>query len=110
MARNVYSIRIFSSGGVAAPAGTVGPTVPSGFVYVVRDLDVVELTGNSGVYMDLMSPTLGPMVRISRADTTSFGHASWRGRQVYGPGEQVGVKATSGLWSVTISGYQLTLP
>jgi hypothetical protein len=110
MARDLYSVRLFSTASLTSSSGTVGPVVPVGFVYVMREMDLVELTGGSGVYMDIISPSLGPLVRVSRADTTTFGAFQWTGRSVYEEGEQLGVLVHSGTWSVTISGYQLTKP
>lgn len=110
MAREVYSLRIFASGGLSVAAGQVGPIVPAGFVYVVRDIDALELTGVSGGQLQLISQ-VGTVVWFAGGlPGPAAGNWSWRGRQVYNEGEQVGFKSGAGTWSMACSGYQLTLP
>lgn len=110
MPRDVYSLRIFATGALTNAAGTVGPIVPSGLVYVVRDIDAFASTNAVNDQLVIFGQTLGilwaPIVRSSTQDQ----NWSWRGRQVYNEGEQVGVHAFTGTWAVHISGYQLTLP
>jgi hypothetical protein len=110
MSRVVYSLRIFATGGLSPGAGTVGPIVPDGLVYVVRDIDVVELTATNGSILEVKNQTLGPLVYFERTAADGLGLGSWRGRQIYNEGEQVGFLALSGQWSIACSGYQLTLP
>jgi hypothetical protein len=110
MARDVYSIRIFSTGGLTSAAGTVGPVVPAGLVYVLRDMDAVEITGATSAQLEVLNPTLQPLWFINTANPQIAANFQWRGRQVFGPGEQVGFHAFSGAWSLMASGYQLTLP
>lgn len=106
----VYSLRIFGHGGLVASAGTVGPIVPDSFIYVVRDIDVVEETGVGTPAMVVKNQTLGFLTVFSRPSGDPTGHYQWQGRQVYGPGEQVGFEVFSGTWAIACSGYQLTLP
>ena len=110
MARAVYSLRIFSHAGLTTTPAPVGPIVPDGLIYVVRDIDVVELADEVGAIMDVINPTLGPLWRVRIVTGDIPGYHSWRGRAVYGEGEQVGFSVSSGTWSITCSGYQLTLP
>jgi hypothetical protein len=90
--------------------GTIGPVVPDGLVYVVRDIDVVNETGTTGDELSFIGPVLNQLIVIRQGHEMNGFIWSWRGRQIYSVGEQVGVKANVGSWSVTISGYQLTLP
>lgn len=110
MARDVYSLRIFSTASLDVAAGTVGPVVPDGLVYVLRDIDAWELTGDGSTGLEVVSPTVGVLIFWQGGTTVPDRQFAWRGRQVYGPGEQVGFVVTAGIWSVTASGYQLTLP
>lgn len=110
MARDVYSIRIFAHASLTSAGGTEGPVVPAGLVYVLRDIDIVELSGSGTAAFQVLNPLAGVLWVYQRASTLDSAYAGWRGRQVYGPGEQVGFEAASGTWSVMASGYQLTLP
>lgn len=110
MARDVYSLRIYAAADLLASTGEVGPVVPAGFVYVVRDIDVRENLATAGAYIFVKNP-VGGILWIHQVDATVNGSVGqWRGRQVYAEGEQVGFQVSSGDWAVTCSGYQLTLP
>lgn len=110
MARDVYSIRIFASASLTASSGIVGPVVPADFVYVLRDVDAVELTGSGTGAFQIIAQTLGVLYAFQRGATLASAVAQWRGRQVYGPGEKVGFEVVTGTWSIAASGYQLSLP
>lgn len=110
MAQAVYSLRIFATGGLTVAAGKVGPLVPDGLVYVVRDIDVVNETGASTDEMVVFNQTGGHLFVIRQAHEIVGFNFAWRGRQVYNVGEQVAFQSTAGTWSVSCSGYQLTLP
>lgn len=84
--------------------------MPDGFVYVLRDIDVVLRTAAPAT-MAVYGPNLGQfLLYIPDSSLGSDSGYHWRGRQVYGVGEQVGFQALSGQWDVMASGYQLTLP
>ena len=106
----VYSVRLFSSGGLNAAAGVVGPIVPLGHVWIVRDIDAVEITGSSSVQMEALNPNNQPYWFISTANPQIGANFQWRGRQVFADGERIAFKAFSGTWSVMCSGYDLTVP
>jgi hypothetical protein len=110
VARSVYSLRIFSAGGLTSSAGTVGPVVPAGLVYVLRDIDAVEITGSASAQLEVLSPNFQPIWFINTANPQIGANFQWRGRQVFNVGEQIGFHAFSGTWSIMASGYQLTLP
>ena len=110
MARDVYSLRIFATGALTSSAGVVGPIVPAGLVYVLRDVDLFETTGAAGTFAQILSPVAGVLALFAgQAEPTTRSYP-WRGRQVYAVGERVGFEVVSGTWSITASGYQLTLP
>lgn len=110
MARDVYSLRIFGDAGLVPAAGTVGPLVPPGLVYVLRDVDVYCDTAAIGDNLILFSPVMGVLYDWTFSSTTTVHDFAWRGRQVYAEGEQVGFRSFHGTWAVTASGYQLTTP
>jgi hypothetical protein len=110
MSQRVYSVRHFSAGGLTAGAGTVGPVVPAGFVWVVRDIDALEITGSTPAQMEVLNPNFQPFWFIDRNFPQVGANFQWRGRQVFQAGEQIGFKAFSGTWSIMCSGYSLTLP
>lgn len=110
MAQPVYSVRLFATGALTSASGTVGPVVPSGLVYVLRDIDVVEITGTASAAMQVYGQTGGILWVYERGSTLNSAWGGWRGRQVYNEGEQIGFSAPSGTWSISASGYQLTLP
>lgn len=110
MAQAVYSLRIFAHASLSSAGGLVGPVVPSGFIYVLRDVDVFESSGTRPVTMVVNNPLAGVLVAFELAAGTVNGSLPWRGRQIYSPGERVGFQAFSGTWAIMASGYQLTLP
>lgn len=106
----VYSLRIAAFGTLTPATGKVGPTVPAGLVYIVRDIDAVDTTIATGDELAVYGP-IGEYLLIARQghELTGFNY-SWRGRQVYGPGEQIAFQSIAGSWDIACSGYQLTLP
>lgn len=110
MAAQVYSLRIFASAGLSPGAGTVGPIVPAGLVYIVRDIDAFDDTAGSTDNLIIFNQTSGVLVNWVGPGSAALGNWQWRGRQVYNEGEQVALRSFVGTWGVAISGYQLTLP
>lgn len=108
--QNVYSLRIFAHASLTSSAGTVGPIVPSGFVYVLRDVDAFENTSSAGAFFDVKNPLGGNLVQFQTGSAPVTQYHAWRGRQVFSEGEQVGFLAVNGQWAIMASGYQLTLP
>lgn len=107
--RAVYSIRIFS-GDLDPAAGVVGPVVPDGFVYVVRDIDLVYHGATNDDELVFFNQTGGLMwIAVYTTGLTSVVW-SWRGRQVFNEGEQVAIQSAGGTWSIAMSGYQLSTP
>lgn len=110
MARTVYSTRLYASAGLTAAGGVVGPVVPAGLLYVLRDLDVAEVSGTAGTIMIAINQAGGQLWAAQRTAATPLGTFQWSGRQVYGAGERVAFQVFSGTWAIAASGYQLTLP
>lgn len=110
MAQTVYSLRLYAAQNLAPGSGVVGPVVPAGFIYVLRDIDVCSFTSTTGDELLVKGPTGGNVyvvVLTAGGDRFNF---QWRGRQVYAEGEQIGFHSLAGGWDVMASGYQLTLP
>lgn len=108
---NVYSASLWVQG---STVGTVtGPTVPAGFVWVVRTITLF-CTGNP--------LTAQGQVRIFASDGTAIAgwsrsqlygglSPSWDGHHVLNPGVQLGAQVSPpGAVQFALSGYQLTLP
>lgn len=110
MARDLYSFRIFAHASLTPAAGTVGPVVPSGLVYVLRDMDVRCDSAAAGDTLVVFNQAGGLLwVAVFDASINGFVY-QWRGRQVYAVGEQVGFESFQGTWAIAASGYQLTTP
>lgn len=90
--------------------GPVGPIVPDGVVWVVRDMDINGVTDTVGDVLAVASPTLGNLFIVRILTGGSGDNKQWRGRQVFNTGEWLKVTSFQGTWDVTISGYALTLP
>lgn len=110
MSRDVYSLRIFATGSLIPATGKVGPVVPSGFVYVLRDINVVRRSTGSTDEFVVYAATGGLLANVVVANLDPGSNFQWGGRQVYAQGEQIGFQSLVGTWDVMASGYQLTLP
>lgn len=109
MAQAVYSSRFIQQHGLTTSASFA---VPSGFVAVVRDLDAFIGTP-TGVNDLFMHGALGQAIFWDSAQIGISKYMSWRGRQVFEPGELISVEVNVGAldaFDVTVSGYLLTLP
>ena len=104
MAQPVYSTQF-----IASPTflGTYDFIVPTGFVAVVRDLDIVLQPTGSAVLQLFVN---GCGIWIAETGfQPGFSYWSWRGRQVCtSPGAVRAVLSDNG--SVVVSGYLLSLP
>jgi hypothetical protein len=110
VARDVYSLRIFAAGSLTNGVGTVGPIVPDGLVYIVRDMDAFSDTAGATDNLVVFNQLGGILWDLQGSLQPQGGNWQWRGRQVYNEGEQVAVRAFVGTWAIAISGYQLGLP
>ena len=110
MTRVVYSQRLFAVQALTSTPGIVGPVVPAGVIWVLRDLDIVVEAGTSGNNMAVLNQVGGLLVFLSVGTATPGPNYAWRGRQIYAQGEQIGFHVFSGTWDIAASGYQLTLP
>lgn len=109
MATPVYSTRFIQQHGLSGHASFM---VPSGFVAVVRDVDsyIGTPAGFNSLYFH---GAIGQTIWWTEATIGQSQYASWRGRQVFEPGELIDVEADVGgldAYDVTVSGYLLSLP
>lgn len=110
MASPLYSLRILAQAALTPAVGRVGPTVPAGLVYVVRDIDVRCDSASSGDTLVVFNQ-VGGFLRVFVHDPAINGFSQeWRGRQVFAEGETVQVESFQGSWDVAISGYGLSAP
>jgi hypothetical protein len=107
VAAPVYSIRILAHGALTSSITT---TVPDGLIYVARDLDVVCLTPSATSVVNLRGSNSQIIWYVSVDLSTMPRWQSWRGRQIFYPGEPLTLAVESGTFDVTLSGYQLSLP
>lgn len=101
----VYSIRMYEMHDLNGAGAFVGPG--AGFIWVIRGVDAVngELLNN----VQLLGPSGQLIWANAFGGTVAFDYASYRGRFVLNPGEQVRLQTTERM-DVSMWGYQLTLP
>ena len=86
---------------------------PPGFIWIVRDIDVYLGAGGSPTAMDVqVNDHSGDpyFVPITLNNPTAPFHAQWRGRQVIPSDATLIANFVGGPWSLSISGYELSLP
>lgn len=108
MPRPVYSSRFIQQKGLTSSASFA---VPAGYIAVLRDLDSFIGTP-AGLNSIFLHGALGQAIWWSEATIGQSQYASWRGRQVFEPGELIVVEVDVGAldaYDVTVSGYLLTL-
>lgn len=102
---SVYSVQLYEGRNVND--GSL--TVPDGFIWIVRDIDAFfggGLDGGACNFIGSLGQTFA-YFSFTGLVSSSF---SWRGRQVFNPGQTFGFISDRAGVDVTISGYQLTLP
>jgi len=99
---DVYSKRLISGRNITSAS----ETVPSGFVWVVRCIDVFFGGGVVGGTWDVTGDA-GQTFAWGSVTALLASLQSWRGRQVLEAGVTLGFTSGPGL-DVTISGYQLS--
>lgn len=107
---NVYTELLFtvSNGG---PGNVVSDTVPSGFVWVVRDVTVttpgIPFSNDGG--WELYSSS-GPIFGATSGETCGGRTFYWEGRQVVDTGDHLTFHGVAAGYGMAVSGYVLTLP
>jgi hypothetical protein len=92
----------------AVPAGTTVFTVPTGHVYVLRDVDIYQdqLVGAAVVRMAEAVANL--FFYSNGMPVTRFAWLQWTGRQVFEAGESLQIFASLPTTVFRLSGYDLT--
>lgn len=113
MARTLYTKLLWAQPGSTSGSGLViGPVVPTGYVWVVRDVVAIA----PGLYSDSAGAFLlsdGDGVPIFYADSLfSRGQSSyhWDGHQLVPEANWLQKSSDLAGWSWRVTGYQLTLP
>jgi hypothetical protein len=104
----VYTIQLYV-GTVVHGSGVVGPVVPAGFVYVLRDVDMQESSGTVGANFSIRNGAGGLLWQKTLVAGDVDASFAWRGRQAYSAGQQIGFRGFSGSWYVAATGYALTV-
>lgn len=103
MPTSVYSVRFAA---LDSTSSDTTLTVPDGKVWILRDLDLVVVSGSSPVFA--LRGSAGQDIWI--VTETSLGSnlwAGWRGRQILTAGESCHLSPAAGTFDVTLSGYEL---
>lgn len=101
----LYSTQ-FAAGTEAGGSTTVVYTVPTGYVAVVRDIEV----GAQSPPANSVAINYAGVAEIYSVDTiTQYRTAQWRGRVVLNAGDTINVDAIAGTWTYIISGYLLSV-
>jgi hypothetical protein len=105
--RPVYSVQLWA----ASPLLTNSSVqVPDNAKIVLRDIDVWESSGAANAFMYVRNAAYGVLwLAFSPGPVNTRGY-SWRGRQVYNPGQYIYMVVVSGSWDVQLSGYELAIP
>lgn len=111
MARQTYSIRLWSLPPQASSGSVFGPTVPAGFTWVIRDLRMLNTQTQTGQHVDAL--VLETATGVVLASTPTFGSIigelyTVQGRMILEAGEQIQASSGSFGWSLVADGYQLT--
>lgn len=103
--RSLYTVR-FGAGG---PSSTTGAhalgTVPSGRVWVVRDLEGYRTGAGAGIGLWHLGPVYGVEWNSAAGEQTF----QWEGRVVLLAGEALEFQLVSGTWYWIASGYELVV-
>lgn len=110
---NVYSQLLISVHNIGIGTPTVGGIVPSGFIWVLRDIVAINLgasgTWTSGFYI------YDTFDSVPLWSCPPYGSQTWamyhtEMRQVLQPGHQLNARVLTANWNIRISGYALSLP
>lgn len=107
---NVYSVRLWATSFTSGV--NIGPTVPAGFVWVVRSVTV--RTGSPPYQeqglVEFYTTSNYPICGWSQDELRGAQWVTWDGHHVLEPGETIKCQANGMGAAWMMSGYQLTLP
>jgi hypothetical protein len=111
---NVYTVRIWSGvlSGALPPIFSGEP--PAGFIWVVRDVSIINQPGNSsvaGTSPAYLSVAGLPIVATPVTSTVKNVTYEWHDlRAVVGGGDVLELNSLVSFWAWRVDGYQLSLP
>lgn len=100
---SVYSVRFVAE---HESSGLVSYTVPSDYVAILRDVDVTNTGGVSGAFV-VYGPGGINFWEWAPVYSATAPSASWRGRQVYNPGDVMAFQGVTSVYDYMASGYLL---
>lgn len=108
---NVYSKKLWSDP-FTSTTSVLGPTVPAGVVWDVREIDVMNFKDGWQAlgFFGLASGTTGYIWYVGGGRARAQQSYGWRGRSILNPGEQLQWGAHDTQWALNVTGYELTLP
>jgi len=104
---STYSTQLFAGQPTSGTQGLY--VVPSGYVVVVRDVELYAIDGGGTIYIAVWTSSgtsLGQLVAWQSPQPQT--HMQWSGRVVMDFGQQLVYQSTSGRTEVLASGYLLT--
>jgi hypothetical protein len=81
--------------------------VPTGEVWIVRDIDAYNNSGSSAADCYFVDAISNGTFYYAKNAAVSKDSVQWRGRQVFGAGGSVYVNPNGNTWDIRISGYKL---
>jgi hypothetical protein len=112
MANQVFSVRLWQVLNSTTTGAVLGPVVPAGFRWVVRDVRAINGTlEGSLLFVAQLLIHGGNTIFSTPANMTLGGLMyDWQGRAIVNTGEQLELSLGDPGWTVAVDGYQLTLP
>ena len=103
-----YSSQLYAVAGLAPAGGLSGPVVLAGFVYVLKDVQVVNRNPGGSSALEVFNAAGGFLAYVDSTVCDHNGAWHWSGMQVFNAGQRVGFQVAAGAWDVAASGYKLT--
>lgn len=109
---NVYSVRLWAVLSTTGPGAVLGPVVPAGFTWVVRDVRATNASQEASILGNLVLLVhAGPTIFATPQFSTIGGlFYEWQGHAIVNAGEQLELVVSEPGWTLDVDGYQLTLP
>lgn len=111
---NVYSVRLYASGGSVSSGEYNSPTVPTGYTWVIRSisayLDQLWFYYAQGIHFRVSTLSGTYLAGVTRPGVSARRSYQWDLHHVLNVGETIHVSTWDPAWNFVVSGYQLTLP
>jgi hypothetical protein len=104
-----YSKQLFL--GSVDTVGQVLYTVPAGYITVVRDIEVLHVSSDSGTFSIYDQGPGSSAATIWFVGVADLAWAQWKGRAVMNAGDQlIASVSDAGTYQAIVSGYLLSAP